>query len=260
MSSASKLSYLCNGCGKPFKRTWHLIQHLKLTQKPKCRDAHEALKKTIRHSQFMPRKNPSVSRRTRTAAASQENKLDNDLNKEELQQFQGDFFGQDYSPDDFPGFDKGPAVPVGKPNVDSDEDSDEDGCSSLAPELEQTWEPRREPALIPESDDMAVDESEDLAPPKVNPLLRNLPLHRDDIYVEVFGGRAGAIIDTGTFMPVSYDSEDGYQLYESQIPGICDNKWSPFASRLDWEVAQWAKMRGSSSTAFSELLAIDGGN
>jgi hypothetical protein len=36
------------------------------------------------------------------------------------------------------------------------------------------------------------------------------------------------------------------------------NTWSPFSSRLDWEVARWAKLRGPSSTAFSELLAING--
>ncbi|KAJ3553348.1 hypothetical protein NP233_g12667 [Leucocoprinus birnbaumii] len=29
-------------------------------------------------------------------------------------------------------------------------------------------------------------------------------------------------------------------------------------SKFDWEIAQWAKLRGPSSTAFSELLAIDG--
>ncbi|KAJ3847301.1 hypothetical protein EV368DRAFT_76759 [Lentinula lateritia] len=36
------------------------------------------------------------------------------------------------------------------------------------------------------------------------------------------------------------------------------NTWAPFASRTDWEVAHWAKMRGSGSTAFSDLLVIDG--
>ncbi|THU78566.1 hypothetical protein K435DRAFT_824095 [Dendrothele bispora CBS 962.96] len=34
--------------------------------------------------------------------------------------------------------------------------------------------------------------------------------------------------------------------------------WAPFNSRMDWEIAQWAKMRGTGSTAFSDLLAIDG--
>lgn len=34
------------------------------------------------------------------------------------------------------------------------------------------------------------------------------------------------------------------------------NPWAPFASQLDWEVARWAKLRGPSSTALTELLKI----
>ncbi|KAI9430686.1 hypothetical protein BJY52DRAFT_1090380, partial [Lactarius psammicola] len=34
--------------------------------------------------------------------------------------------------------------------------------------------------------------------------------------------------------------------------------WSPFQSQCDWEFAQWAKQRGPTSSAVSELLAIDG--
>lgn len=34
------------------------------------------------------------------------------------------------------------------------------------------------------------------------------------------------------------------------------NLWAPFASQLDWEVARWAKLRGPSSTALTELLKI----
>jgi hypothetical protein len=37
-----------------------------------------------------------------------------------------------------------------------------------------------------------------------------------------------------------------------------ENIWHPFQSQRDWEFAQWAKNRGPSSTAVSELLAIDG--
>jgi hypothetical protein len=36
------------------------------------------------------------------------------------------------------------------------------------------------------------------------------------------------------------------------------NAWAPFTSKLDWEIAKWAKLRGAGSTAFSDLLAIDG--
>ncbi|KAJ6555069.1 hypothetical protein B0H10DRAFT_2201712 [Mycena sp. CBHHK59/15] len=36
------------------------------------------------------------------------------------------------------------------------------------------------------------------------------------------------------------------------------NLYAPFASKMDWEVARWAKLRGSGSTAFTDLLKIDG--
>ncbi|KAF8953517.1 hypothetical protein BDZ97DRAFT_1679377 [Flammula alnicola] len=34
--------------------------------------------------------------------------------------------------------------------------------------------------------------------------------------------------------------------------------WAPFQSKMDWEVARWAKLHGQGSTAFTDLLAIDG--
>ncbi|KAG2362202.1 hypothetical protein BDR07DRAFT_1451275 [Suillus spraguei] len=37
-----------------------------------------------------------------------------------------------------------------------------------------------------------------------------------------------------------------------------DNVWAPFVSCIDYEVAKWAKLCGSGSTAFSELLAVEG--
>ena len=47
--------------------------------------------------------------------------------------------------------------------------------------------------------------------------------------------------------------------YESRLEGsAASDPYAPFASRLDWEVARWAKLRGPGSTALSELLSIDG--
>ncbi|KIL54913.1 hypothetical protein M378DRAFT_91716, partial [Amanita muscaria Koide BX008] len=37
-----------------------------------------------------------------------------------------------------------------------------------------------------------------------------------------------------------------------------NDAFAPFKSQLDWEVAKWAKLRGPSSTALTELLAIEG--
>ncbi|KAG1872987.1 hypothetical protein DFJ58DRAFT_713562 [Suillus subalutaceus] len=36
-----------------------------------------------------------------------------------------------------------------------------------------------------------------------------------------------------------------------------DNIYAPFALKIDWEMARWAKLQGPSSTAFSDLLSIE---
>ena len=62
--------------------------------------------------------------------------------------------------------------------------------------------------------------------------------------------KAGAPIANDRAVP-EYDS------YQKDLNNQ-DNHWAPFSSQLDWEVARWAKLRGPSSTAFTELLKIDG--
>ncbi|KAG2054972.1 hypothetical protein BDR06DRAFT_989288 [Suillus hirtellus] len=51
--------------------------------------------------------------------------------------------------------------------------------------------------------------------------------------------------------------QDANTTYGSSI-GNTENPYSLFSSRMDWEIAQWAKLRGPSSTAFSDLLSIRG--
>ncbi|KAF8261595.1 hypothetical protein EI94DRAFT_1780209 [Lactarius quietus] len=49
------------------------------------------------------------------------------------------------------------------------------------------------------------------------------------------------------------------QSYEARVgEGSQENPYAPFASALDWEIAKWAKLRGPSSTAFTEFMVIDG--
>ena len=61
-----------------------------------------------------------------------------------------------------------------------------------------------------------------------------------------------------TGVPISNMGQDvpGFQV-------LCDNLgpeniWHPFQSQRDWDFACWAKNRGPSSTAVTELLAMDG--
>lgn len=55
--------------------------------------------------------------------------------------------------------------------------------------------------------------------------------------------------------------ETGDSAYGAALIGNGgDNPWLPFNSKQEWEVATWAKLRGVGSTAFSDLLSIDGVN
>ncbi|THU75786.1 hypothetical protein K435DRAFT_814023, partial [Dendrothele bispora CBS 962.96] len=177
--------------------------------------------------------------------------------------FDGDFFGQDYQSEDFPGFGdrNGPITihPVdgdseGEKNEQSEDEEDDTGVAAL----EKTWEPPRALAAAPEptAQDMEIDE--DYISARNNSLLGSLPAHREGIYVEKFGGQAGAPISEYNPPAVLQGSDNGFSYYQSQIQGSEENKWAPFSSRMDWEIARWAKMRGTGSTAFSDLLDIDG--
>jgi hypothetical protein len=56
----------------------------------------------------------------------------------------------------------------------------------------------------------------------------------------------------------SNELENIHVEYGAEIPEGANNVWAPFISKMDWEIARWAKLRGPSSTAFTELLNIDG--
>ena len=50
--------------------------------------------------------------------------------------------------------------------------------------------------------------------------------------------------------------QQGTSIYESRQAAFGVSSWAPFHSQWDWEIAHWAKMRGPSSSAMEELLAI----
>ncbi|KAH9905099.1 uncharacterized protein B0H18DRAFT_883959 [Fomitopsis serialis] len=81
----------------------------------------------------------------------------------------------------------------------------------------------------------------------------HIQLRQSPAYVVPFGGEAGK---TST-PPVGQPARSGYETYADEVDPKDDNLYAPFASRVDWEIAQWAKLRGLGSTAFSDLLAIE---
>ncbi|KAG1819901.1 hypothetical protein EV424DRAFT_1512392 [Suillus variegatus] len=59
--------------------------------------------------------------------------------------------------------------------------------------------------------------------------------------------------------PINPTKQLSNATYHAQLNGSgTDNVYAPFTSKLDWEMARWAKLQGPSSTAFSELVFIEG--
>lgn len=48
----------------------------------------------------------------------------------------------------------------------------------------------------------------------------------------------------------------GSHAYQSSQEAFGPSIWAPFHSQCDWEIARWAKMRGATSSAVADLLAI----
>ncbi|KAJ7716704.1 hypothetical protein B0H16DRAFT_1666901 [Mycena metata] len=59
--------------------------------------------------------------------------------------------------------------------------------------------------------------------------------------------------------PISVPSPSSEENYRSALGNSSqENLYAPFKSKVDWEIAKWAKLRGAGSTAFTDLLNIDG--
>jgi hypothetical protein len=79
-------------------------------------------------------------------------------------------------------------------------------------------------------------------------------LQKRPFVVKFTKGRAGAVYAN---QPVDEDNMNAsYTLNVANAEN--SSLYHPFSSKLEWEIAHWAKMRGPSSTAFNELIEIEG--
>ncbi|KAJ8075302.1 hypothetical protein PM082_019638 [Marasmius tenuissimus] len=80
---------------------------------------------------------------------------------------------------------------------------------------------------------------------------------RDRFYISTFNStHAGAV--TSAPLDIEYQGGLKYEDYAKVVCASEKNLHAPFHSYMDWKIALWAKTRGSTSTAFDDLLAIDG--
>lgn len=52
------------------------------------------------------------------------------------------------------------------------------------------------------------------------------------------------------------DVNQGSTMHQARRAAPDSSNWAPFCSKLDWEIACWAKTRGPTSSALTELLGI----
>jgi hypothetical protein len=141
-----------------------------------------------------------------------------------------------------------------EPEENGCEENDGEDEASYSDDSEEYDEPSLEPERHPnpltsKPNDTGIDDVE------MHPANRlrggaEAELNKKPYSVKFSGGNAGAVY-------TDQDSIDGNTAYTSQIDNA-DNPFSPFSSRIDWDIAHWAKTRGPSSTAFTELMSIEG--
>lgn len=146
---------------------------------------------------------------------------------------------------------------------DNDEENDEEvDNDAWVAEQEDDWEPpipaAGEQALNEENFPMDEDTPFDLDGQCTRRLEAVLPLHQGPYITKFPLHSAGAIIEAETDdFDESTEATHRYQSYQQKL-NENNSIWAPFTSRIDYEVARWAKLRGQGSTAFSDLLDIEG--
>ncbi|KAG2743481.1 hypothetical protein P692DRAFT_201886479 [Suillus brevipes Sb2] len=215
----------CPACNKKLASITGYSQHLAQTSNPACR----ALYLTSQEYNPPPTPEPDPAH------------------------FEGDHFEMEDDPE-WPGFDEQMNVDDhGDPaDEQSDDGQDEDGFNEWEPPLSQQSHSARpndggsDDPELPFVPDMPEERE---ARREIEQRLRDH--EQEPIVVKYPCQRAGQPVDL-TQRPSN--STYGTQLGSSNT----DNIYAPFASKMDWEMARWAKLQGISATAFSDLISIEG--
>jgi hypothetical protein len=171
---------------------------------------------------------------------------DNDIDMENTGgNFEGDFFGPDYEQAEF-GWLEGDETIGMEPHYlesckylqfiaradeseEQSEEGDEDEANDPGVDLEHTSHTLHTPGAPPLPE----------VSPSKNYIIEQFP-----------GDQAGA--------PLEHINpcQSNFEKYQQQLNN--NTEYAPFTSRVDWEIARWAKIYGPSSNAVNELLKIDG--
>ena len=134
---------------------------------------------------------------------------------------------------------------------DEDEE-DEDTLATEQAELKHAWEAPR-PAIDDSDDAGPASSDSDDDQPMEEAACPRVPIanSQEPIAVHFTYGRAG--------QPLTQTTLAAYADYQSDLGTAAnDNIYTPFHSKMDYEVACWMQLCGPGFTAFTELLQIEG--
>ncbi|KZT20199.1 hypothetical protein NEOLEDRAFT_1151496 [Neolentinus lepideus HHB14362 ss-1] len=224
----------CEGCSHTFTLPGY-TQHLRKTSNPPCRAIYEA------QQLYKPAlaTEPSENRTTVPPPPSVA-----------PPHFKGDLFGSHYTPEDFTNLTGNTDDLHEDGNAGPDDDSlsdDDDGDQHTDT---HHWEPP--PVAVTDStdDDMVLEE--DTAHLSGERVQASETMRKPAATVAFLSSVAGKPIC------VADASLLEYAQYAFQLRSGSADPWAPFVSKLDWDVAWWAKLHGPGSTALTELLQIEG--
>ena len=175
--------------------------------------------------------------------------------------FDGDAFGgaQDYYADENFGQELDDEVverdgAAAQPGAADDLEEEQATAAAEAATLESGWEPHREGAAIVSGADDAPEEpiTEDTDQSSQARKAAEERLECDPFVVQYSSCYPRS--QCGVIKEFQHTADQQY----SSAFNNASNLWAPFSSEIDWKVARWAKLRGAGSTAFSDLLAING--
>lgn len=269
------MSSICNGCHRSFSHTGY-ANHILQSSRVACRD--QALRQLEQAQQLLerPREALMVPRPSQQPIRTENMPAVTKASDVELPPiaFEGDYFGD---AGDYSAFDLGWVAEHGRggegdmgveeddewPEDSSDDNSDEELDADMDESLQQHWEPAPQPLALPTQ---ATDD-----------IMENVPLHpgasqrnrmeaalRRPVIITPYTAVSALAGQPVLFAP---SPPTGYAAYASALAATMGgdtvgyelkSPYHPFLSKLEWEIARWAKTRSPSSTALSELLGIEG--
>jgi hypothetical protein len=237
---------LCSGCGGSFRFGAGYINHIRLSRNEDCAAIYQQ------------------------SILYQDLDYDNDDQGGQISDFEDSMFEGDDNVIDYewpmqdvvaeqPNEDEGWEEKIDNPASGKDEieaeaeKSDEESGSDeeeFDDQYEECWEPP--PQVYTSEMDFEDEPEDDIGLSQEARLAAEDAFRKHPVIEKYPDSRAGA--------PVSHDRVASKNESYAKSINNEHNPWAPFASQIDWEIAQWAKLRGPGSTAMSDLLKIDGVN